>query len=252
MVGTVGATHVRFLFGLPFGLLFLALALLATGKPFPRLNSEMLTWTFMAAIAQFCATALLLAAMRERSFVVTIALSKIEPVHVAVFGLVFLGDQLSFGLATAIIIATIGVVIMSWPRQLGATTLSWHSAALGIASGATFAFSAVSFRGAIVALGADNFIVAASTTLALSLIIQTVTLSAYLFIFERENLIAIFHAWRPASWARSHRRCGFWPSPWRLRPRFGPWDWSKSCSRSSSPGRCSSKALPPARRSALA
>lgn len=198
MVGTVGATHIRFLFGLPFGLLFLALALLATGKPFPRLNSEMLTWTFMAAIAQFCATALLLAAMRERSFVVTIALSKTEPVHVAVFGLVFLGDQLSFGLATAIIIATIGVVIMSWPRQLGTTTLSWHSAALGIASGATFAFSAVSFRGAIVALGADNFIVAASTTLALSLIIQTVTLSAYLFIFERENLIAIFHAWRPS------------------------------------------------------
>lgn len=197
-LGTVGATHVRFLFGLPFGLLFLGLVLLATGERLPEFNSEMLAWTVMAALAQICATALLLAAMRERSFVVTITLSKTEPVQVAIFGLVFLGDHLSDGLAAAIIIATVGVVMMSWPRQNAAATLSWHSAALGIASGAAFAFSAVAFRGAIIALGADNFVVAASTTLALGLMIQTLTLSAYLLLFERENLIAIFRAWRPS------------------------------------------------------
>ncbi len=196
-LGTVGATHVRFLFGLPFGLLFLVLALLFTGEPVPSLNASMLTWTVFAALAQICATALLLAAMRERSFVVTITLSKTEPVQVAVFGLAFLGDHLSPGLATAIIIATVGVVMMSWPRQ-NAATLSWHSAALGVASGATFAFSAVGFRGAIMALGADNFVVGASTTLALGLIIQTLILSCYLLIFERDNLIAIFRAWRPS------------------------------------------------------
>ena len=196
-LGTVGATHVRFLFGLPFGLLFLVLALLFTGEPVPSLNASMLTWTVFAALAQICATALLLAAMRERSFVVTITLSKTEPVQVAVFGLAFLGDHLSPGLATAIIIATVGVVMMSWPRQ-NAATLSWHSAALGVASGATFAFSAVGFRGAIMALEADNFVVGASTTLALGLIIQTLILSCYLLIFERDNLIAIFRAWRPS------------------------------------------------------
>ena len=196
-LGTVGATHVRFLFGLPFGLLFLVLALLFTGEPVPSLNASMLTWTVFAALAQICATALLLAAMRERSFVVTITLSKTEPVQVAVFGLAFLGDHLSPGLATAIIIATMGVVMMSWPRQ-NAATLSWHSAALGVASGATFAFSAVGFRGAIMALEADNFVVGASTTLALGLIIQTLILSCYLLIFERDNLIAIFRAWRPS------------------------------------------------------
>ncbi len=196
-LGTVGATHVRFLFGLPFGLLFLVLVLLSTGEAIPSLNGPMLTWTVLAALSQICATALLLAAMRERSFVVTITLSKTEPVQVAVFGLAFLGDHLSPGLSAAIIIATVGVVMMSWPRQ-NAAALSWHSAALGIASGAAFAFSAVGFRGAIMALGADNFVVGASTTLALGLIIQTLTLSCYLLIFERSNLIAIFRAWRPS------------------------------------------------------
>lgn len=196
-LGTVGATHVRFLFGLPFGLLFLLMVLLATGEPIPTLSGSMLTWTIVAALAQICATALLLAAMLERSFVVTITLSKTEPVQVAVFGLAFLGDHLSLGLAVAIIIATVGVVMMSWPRQ-NMAALSWHSAALGVASGAMFAIAAVGFRGGIVALGAKNFVVGASTTLALGLVIQTLALSCYLLLFERENLIAIFRAWRPS------------------------------------------------------
>ena len=197
-LGTVGATHVRFLFGLPFGLLFLALALLATGQPLPQLNAAMVAWTASSAIAQICGTALLLAAMRERSFVVTITLSKTEPVQVAVFGLAFLGDQLSLGLVTAILIATVGVVMMSWPQRSMAATLSWQSAALGVASGAMFALAAVGFRGGIMALEADNFVLAASTTLALGLIIQTLVLSLYLFVAERENLFAIFRAWRPS------------------------------------------------------
>ena len=35
-LGTVGATHVRFLFGFPFAIVFLAGVLLATGLPLPR------------------------------------------------------------------------------------------------------------------------------------------------------------------------------------------------------------------------
>ena len=69
-LGTVGATHVRFLFGLPFGLLFLVLVTLAMGQAPPALNGAMLAWTAAASLAQIGATALLLAAMRARSFVV--------------------------------------------------------------------------------------------------------------------------------------------------------------------------------------
>jgi drug/metabolite transporter (DMT)-like permease len=197
-LGTVGATHVRFLFGLPFGIVFLVIVLIATGAPLPALNSSMLVWTTVAALAQICATALLLAAMRERSFVVVTALSKTEPLQVAVFGLAFLGDHLSAGLITAIVIATTGVVMMSWPRQSANAALSWNSAALGIGSGAMFAIAAVGFRGGIMALQADTFVLAASTTLVIGLVIQTVTLSLYLLIRDRENLIAIFRAWRPS------------------------------------------------------
>jgi|EndMetStandDraft_9_1072997.scaffolds.fasta_scaffold16194_3 drug/metabolite transporter (DMT)-like permease len=200
-LGTVGATHVRFLFGLPFGLLFLMLVLIGTGVPFPALNKAMLTWTVVAALAQIGATALLLAAMRERSFVVTTAYAKTEPVQVALFGLVFLGDHVTLGLGLAILIATAGVLVVSWPRSNADEIFTWQPALLGIASGAMFAIAAIGFRGGIRALDTPSFVVAATVTLALGLLIQTVVLTTYLAILDRKVLAEIFRAWRPSLFA---------------------------------------------------
>ena len=58
------------------------------------------------AIAQIAATALMLAAMNDRSFVVVYAYIKTEPVQVALFGLIFLGDAVTLPMAAAILIAT--------------------------------------------------------------------------------------------------------------------------------------------------
>lgn len=200
-LGTVGATHVRFLFGLPFALLFLTGILLATGGRFPPLNANMLAWTAVGAATQIAATAMLLAAMKQKSFVVTTALIKIEPVHVALFGLVFLGDALSWPLVIAILVACTGVLIMSWPKEQLAGAASdggMQPILLGLAAGAMFGVSAIGYRGGILALAHPNFVVAASTTLSVGLIMQTVALTAYLWLFERERLFDIFRAWRPS------------------------------------------------------
>jgi drug/metabolite transporter (DMT)-like permease len=200
-LGTVGATHVRFLFGLPFAVLFLALVMAATGVSVPRLNAEVYAWTVSAALAQIGATALLLAAMRERSFVVTTAYAKTEPIQVAIFGLAFLGDTVTPGVALAIFIATMGVLIISWPRSSGGEVFSWQPALLGIGSGALFAVAAIGYRGGIRALEATNFVIAATTTLVLGLLIQTVVLTTYLYVWDRSKLIAIFREWRPSMFA---------------------------------------------------
>ena len=55
----------------------------------------------------------MLAAMGERSFVVTIAYIKTEPIHVALFGFIFLGDKVTLPMAVAILVATAGVIVMS-------------------------------------------------------------------------------------------------------------------------------------------
>jgi len=200
-LGTVGATHVRFLFGLPFGLLFLALVLAGTGLPLPRLNNAMLVWTVIGALAQIGATALLLAAMRGRSFVVITAYAKTEPMQVAVFGLAFLGDSVGPSVAAAIAIATAGVLLVSWPRSTGGEAFTWQPALLGLGSGALFAIAAIGFRGGIRALDAPSFVMGATVTLALGLFIQTALLSAYLYLLDRKSLMAIFRLWRPSMFA---------------------------------------------------
>ncbi len=112
-LGTVGATHVRFLFGFPFAVVFLLGLVLGTDVPLPRPSWAFWPWVIDGAAAQIAATALMLVTMGQRSFVVTIAYIKTEPIQVAIFGLIFLGDAVSWPMMTAIIVATAGVIVMS-------------------------------------------------------------------------------------------------------------------------------------------
>ncbi len=116
-LGTVGATHVRFLFGFPFALLFLAGALIVTGADLPHLPPVFWPWVFAGAFTQIAATATMLAVMGQRSFVVAYAYIKTEPVHVALFGLIFLGDKITPIAAVAILLATAGVIVISQRGQ---------------------------------------------------------------------------------------------------------------------------------------
>ncbi len=200
-IGTIGATHVRFLFGLPFALVFLAGILLVTGERFPSLTPHMLAWTFAGASTQIAATALLLAAMRSKSFVLVTALNKIEPVHVAIFGLVFLGDHLTVWMAGAIILATLGVMLMSWPKSGVTDDLGIQPILLGILAGAMFGASAVGYRGGIRALESPNFVVNATSTLVTGLVMQVLVLTVYLVLRDRKTLNAIIAAWRPSLFA---------------------------------------------------
>jgi drug/metabolite transporter (DMT)-like permease len=208
-LGTVGATHVRFLFGFPFALVFLVGLLIATGAALPRPGLTFWPWVIVGAFAQVAATALMLAAMGERSFVVTIAYIKTEPIQVAIFGLIFLGDVVTWPMMVAIVIATAGVVITTNPlaflpgkRGSGERgTGGIRPTLLGLASGAMFALSAVGFRGAILNLGMSNYAVAASFTLAVGIVMQAVLLSLYLALRQRSVLFAIVRAWKRSLFA---------------------------------------------------
>ena len=189
-LGTVGATHVRFLFGFPFVLVFLLGVMLATGAPLPRPGLMFWPWAIVGAFAQVAATALMLAAMGERSFVVTIAYIKTEPIQVAVFGLSFLGDTVTVPMMTAIIVATAGVVVMS--TKPGGMVGGIRPTLIGLASGGMFALSAIGFRGAILDLALPNFVMAATFTLAVGIAMQAVVLSLYLALRSPRGAVCDF------------------------------------------------------------
>jgi drug/metabolite transporter (DMT)-like permease len=197
-LGTVGATHVRFLFGFPFALVFLAAVMIALGQEMPRPPASFWPWVLLGALTQIGATALMLAAMNDRSFVVVYAYIKTEPVQVALFGLIFLGDAVTPAMAAAIVIATVGVVIMAvkpgTPSSLTATLL-------GLGAGAMFALSAVGYRGAILRLGGPSYVMDATLTLVTGLMLQSILLSLYLRLRDPQVLAGIVRAWRPSLFA---------------------------------------------------
>jgi drug/metabolite transporter (DMT)-like permease len=198
-LGTVGATHVRFLFGFPFALIFLTGLVLGTHIPLPRPGPAFWPWVIDGAFAQVAATALMLLAMGERSFVVTIAYLKTEPIQVAIFGLIFLGDRVSLPMMAAILIATTGVITMSTKR--GGMVGGWRPTLIGLASGGMFALSAVGYRGAILDLHLQSFVMAATFTLLIGLFMQAVVLSLYLMLRQPAVMMAIARAWKRSLFA---------------------------------------------------
>ncbi len=200
ILGTVGATHVRFLFGFPFALVFLAGVVTATGATLPKPPVMFWPWVLVGAFTQIAATATMLSVMGQRSFVVAYAYIKTEPVYVALFGLIFLGDKVTPLSAAAIVIATAGVIVISLKAGAGEAS-STRSTIVGLFSGALFGLSAIGYRGAILSLHLPDFVVAATFTVTVGLVIQAAVLSLYLVLRDPKVLRAISRAWRPSLFA---------------------------------------------------
>ncbi len=201
-LGTIGATQVRFVYGFPFALLFLAIVSTAAQSFPPGWNVNFLGFTAAGAVAQIVATALLLAAMRERSFSVATAFTKTEAVQVAVFGLIILGDHLTWARALAIAIATAGVFLVAVKPGERWRGDALRPALFGIASGGLYAIAAIGFRGGILALdGEAAFFMRATTTLVWSLGIQSVMLGAWMAVFRRAALVKSLTLWRQSLFA---------------------------------------------------
>ena len=195
-LGTLGATQVRFIYGLPFAAAFLALAAAVAGTGVPEPTGTFLAYTAGGATAQIAGTALLLAAMQTRSFAVATTFNKTEAVQVAIFGVVLLGEHLTLAGAAAIVVATAGVVLVAAKPGLKLGASDMRPVIYGIASGACFAIASVGFRSGILELGSDAYYLSAATTLVWALAFQTLLLGVWMAIFARAALLTSFALWR--------------------------------------------------------
>jgi drug/metabolite transporter (DMT)-like permease len=196
-LGTVGATQVRFLFGLPFAVLFLLGHAAMTGERPPALTVPTLLWTTMGALAQIAGTALMLVLMKSRAFGVSTAWLKTEPVLVALLGVAFLGDHVTAGMLAAIALAVVGVLILSVkPEGSLGRFFDTGPATLGLLAGLGFGLAAIGFRGGITSLPEGSYLSRTLLTLVLSLVVQTTVLLAWSALFDRRALTGSFRVWR--------------------------------------------------------
>lgn len=205
-LGTLGATLVRFLYGLPFALLWLMAVQTVGGFSLPQPNLAFAGWVLLGGVSQVIGTALLLRVMAERNFTLGVAYSKSEIIQVAVFGFLFLGDRVSPVTAVAIGLGTFGVLLLApadRQRPIRALLVGWttRTALFGLGSGTAFALSAVGYRGSALALHGTAFPMAAAYTLVAAQSLQTVLLGGWLLARHPGVVTRVLHAWRASLFA---------------------------------------------------
>ena len=151
----------------------------------------------LGALTQIAATALMLLTMERRSFVITVAYLKTEPLLVALLGVTLLGDRLTAPMAAAILVATLGVALIS-VRPKAVQGGGMMPVLRGLSSAALFAASAIGYRGAILALHRPDYLLPATFALAAGLTLETLLLLLWLLAFRRGTLRAIFALWKPS------------------------------------------------------
>lgn len=203
VMGTTGATFVRFGFGLPFALVYLWLLHVGAGYRIPTINPTFLFCVFIGAFAQISATFLLIHLFSYRNFAVGTAYSRTEPAQAAVFALIFLGERLTAGAVAAIVISVFGVMLisvahmqMTWRNLVG--SLFARNSLIGLASGTLFGVSAVSYRSASLALEGPNFMMQAAMVLVFTLSIQTIAMGGWMAWRDRAEIGRIAKAWKVA------------------------------------------------------
>uniref|UniRef100_UPI002896665E EamA family transporter n=1 Tax=Sphingomonas sp. TaxID=28214 RepID=UPI002896665E len=193
--GPWGATLVRFLFGLPFSLMFVVLA--HHLMPAADLHWSGAFWlsAVVGAASQVLATAALLDAMDRSGFAVGTALQQSSLPLAALLGLIVYDDRISMLAWVGVVVTTIGLVALSWPPA-DERRASLVGAAMGLASGLFFGFSLNAFRHAALALDPNHPVYAALVCVAVVQAMQTIALGLILAWRDPATLAEVARRWR--------------------------------------------------------
>lgn len=194
-----GATFARFLYSGP--LVWVADWLILPALP--TLGPGFWPYAIIGGVAQILATVCTVMLFQTRNFAVGITLKKTEVLLTVLVGFVILGESVSLPAFAAMVLGVVGVLLLSDPPKVqgGALMglLTSRAVVLGLTSGVFFGLSAVTYRGATLAVEAEPAI-RALVTLAFVLGVQILALGLWLVIREPGEIPRVLRAWPRASW----------------------------------------------------
>lgn len=194
--GPWGATLVRFAFGLPFTLLFLALAWWLFPPVQLAFSGRFWLAACAGAVAQVLATAALLEAMRTSSFGLGSTFQHLSLPVAALFGAAVLGDHLVLLGWAGLLVATVGLFVVSLPpggvaASAGDRRDALKAVGFGLIAGPCFAVSANCYRICGLALDPGSPFLSSTLTLLVVQAIQTIGLGAILALVDRRAIRAL-------------------------------------------------------------
>ncbi|MDJ0389397.1 EamA family transporter [Roseomonas sp. E05] len=196
-----GAGVVRYLYGVPFGVLLLLAYAGLTGQAPPAPSLPFLALAAAGGLTQILGTNLLILSFGARGFAVGTAYAKTEAVQGAILALLLLGERISALAWIGIAVGVGGVLYLSLAgretRPRGLLRAALQPAALyGLSAGTGFALTAVLVKAANQELPHPDPVLRALTTLVAANILQTIMQGGWLAWREPEQFRAVFRTWR--------------------------------------------------------
>lgn len=181
-MSSISSTYTRFLFGLPFVIIYFLFLNYFSNTTFQisNINITFFIYCLFGGLSQIMATFLLLKIFKTSNFSVATSYSKTEPIQAALFGFILLNDSISLMGFIGILIGLVGIVITSIKKLNFKNTVFNISVLYGLLSGALFGLSAVMFRGASHSLFSLDYVLTSSFTLLIAISIQTFILTLYI------------------------------------------------------------------------
>ena len=196
-LSTGGATFSRFLFAAPLALAGLATLIAWSHSPFPTLTPRFWTFAILGGLGQIVATFCTVALFSERSFAVGIAFTKTETIQVAAFSALVLGEGVSTPGLAAILIGTLGVVLLARPQQgWRAGGILNRATMLGVLAGGLFGLSAIGYRGATLEIANPDPLFRATAALAMATSFQALAMALWLRWREPGEISLVLGSWR--------------------------------------------------------
>jgi len=194
-LSAAAATWARFLWSWPLALGLAFAYAQVTDAARPGFSTVFFAYGLAGGVFQILATICTVSLFRQRAFAVGITFKKTEVMLTAVVGYVLLGDAIPAWGAAAIALGFVGVLLLSEPPSGG--SIFNRAAGIGLLSGVLFALSAVTYRGAALALDTGDPILTGGVTLAVVAAWQTAILGVWLWAREPGQISATLKAWRP-------------------------------------------------------
>lgn len=202
-LSAAGATFSRFLYSAPFILGGLVAYLVLSDTQLPRVAPAFWAYGLLGGTAQILATVCVVLLFKQRNFAVGITFKKTEVILTVLTGWLILGEGVTGWGFAAIGLGVVGLFLLSGEkgaRGFHLSDLRNRAAGLGIASGFLFAISAVTYRGATLAVMTDVPVLRAAVTLAAVVCMQAGIMAVWLRWREPGQMRAVWQARKVAVW----------------------------------------------------
>lgn len=190
-VDVYGVTLARFIFGLPFAIIYIFILYLQQPlSTHVEFTSRYWLYVIIAGMSQIAATALMVRLFKQKNYAIGVGLAKSEAILAAMIAVAVLHEKLTVLGWFGVMLGGIAVFLLSNGKQKQAISL--QTLTIGIGSGLCFAITSLLVREASLELTNLPYLHRAAWVLLSIIGFQYLSMLLFLIVFSRKTLLAMW------------------------------------------------------------